>query len=117
MVLPCLVLGGYLFLFRKGTPSHRLLGKFYMVLMGCSALLTLFISAETGPTLGGHFGFLHLLSLLTIWSVPRAWVAARQGNMRVHKTAMVMLYLGGLIIAGSFAVFSEGRYLHTLLFR
>jgi hypothetical protein len=29
---------------------------------------------------------------------------------------MIRLYIGGIIIAGSFAILAPGRYLHTLFF-
>ena len=117
IIVPCVFMGAYLLLSDKGTPLHRAMGKVYMVLMGVTGLLTLFIPADVGPRFLGHFGFLHLLSLLTLWSVPRAWVAARRRDMRVHKAAMVRLYLGGILVAGAFAVFAEGRFLHTWFFK
>jgi uncharacterized membrane protein len=116
IVLPCLIIGTYLLITKKGTPTHRRLGKIYLVLMGITGLLTLFIPAQVGPKLGGHFGYLHLLSVLTIWSVPTAWMAAKKGNIPVHRAAMIRLYVGGLLIAGGFAVLAEGRYLNGLLF-
>ena len=115
-VVPCLMLGAYLFLFRKGTPAHRLLGKLYMILMGATAILTFFIPAQVGPVLAGHFGLLHLLSVLTVWTVPKAWIAARKGDINAHQRAMILLYIGGLLVAGCFAVFAEGRYLNRMIF-
>lgn len=115
-VLPAAVLGAYVLLVRKGGPHHRTLGKIYMVLMAFTAVWTLFMPAFVGPRLFNHFGFLHLLSLLTAWTVPTALRAARRGDVRGHKSAMLQLYLGGVLIAGSFAVFVPGRYLHSVLF-
>ena len=116
VIFPCLIIGTYLMVAQKGTKSHQLLGKFYLVMMGFTGLLTLFMPAQVGPTLWNHFGLLHLLSILTIWSVPRAWIAIKNGQVEVHKTAMTRLYVGGLLLAGSFAVFAEGRYLNKLIF-
>ncbi len=115
-ILPAASLGAWLFLAKKGSPLHRKLGKIYMVLMGFTALWTLFLPAHVGPTLFGHFGGLHALSLLTAWTVPTAWKAARNGQIRKHKSAMIQLYVGGILVAGGFALFSEGRLLHTMLF-
>jgi uncharacterized membrane protein len=30
---------------------------------------------------------------------------------------MILLYVGGLLVAGGFAIFAEGRYLNTLFFK
>jgi uncharacterized membrane protein len=116
-VVPAFAIGAFqLFMFRrKGTPSHKLLGKIYMVLMLATGLITLAMPAEVGPRFLGHFGFIHAFSFLTIYSVPAAYIAARRGNIKVHRANMLGLYLGGILIAGSFA-FSPGRMLHEWLF-
>lgn len=115
-VVPAAVFGAYLFLNRKGGPTHRSIGRIYMILMGFTAIWTLFLPAEFGPRLFQHFGLLHLLSLLTAWTVPTAWRAAQRGDIRGHKSAMIKLYIGGVLIAGSFAVLGQGRYLNLLFF-
>lgn len=115
-VLPAFVIGTWLMLRHKGTPLHRLLGKIYMGLMLVTATVTLFMPAAVGPRFLGHFGFIHLFSVLTFYAVPRAYVAARQHNLKAHRGAMIGLYVGGLLIAGGFAVFSPGRLMHHLLF-
>lgn len=115
-ILPAAVLGTYLLLARKGSPIHRQLGKAYMTLMGFTAVWTLFLPAEFGPRLWNHFGMLHLLSVLTAWTVPTAWRAARRGDIRGHRSAMIQLYVGGILIAGAFAVLGQGRYLNQILF-
>lgn len=115
-ILPAAVLGTYLLLARKGSPIHRQLGKAYMTLMGFTAVWTMFLPAEFGPRLWNHFGMLHLLSVLTAWTVPTAWRAARRGDIRGHRSAMIQLYVGGILIAGAFAVLGQGRYLNQILF-
>lgn len=115
-VLPAAVLGAYLMLARKGSAFHRALGRAYMLLMGFTAIWTLFLPAEFGPRLWNHFGMLHLLSVLTAWTVPTAWRAAKRGDVRGHRSAMIQLYVGGILIAGGFAVLGNGRYLNQLLF-
>lgn len=114
-VLPAFLLGGYLLLATKGTSRHRALGKIYMVLMMITAATTLFMSAKVGPQFLGHFGWIHLLSFLVLWSVPRAWYAIRRGDKKVHMQSMIMTYVGGILIAGSFA-FMPGRLLNDWLF-
>lgn len=112
---PAFLIGTYLLLNRKGTPRHRLLGKVYMVLMLVTATVTLFMPAEVGPRFGGHFGFIHAFSALTLFSVPQAYLGAKRHDVRTHKSAMIGLYVGGILIAGSFA-FMPGRLLNRWLF-
>ena len=85
-------------------------------LMLTTGLTTLFMPARVGSSLLGHFGFIHLFSLLTFYSVPAAYLAASRGNILAHKMNMIGLYAGGIIIAGAFA-FMPGRMLHEFLFR
>lgn len=116
ILLPCIVLGTYLIFAKKGTRFHKQMGKIYMILMGITGVLTLFIPAQVGQRVFNHFGVLHLLSLLTMYSVPKAWFAIKKGDVKTHKQSMIRLYIGGIIIAGSFAIFAPGRYLHSLFF-
>ncbi len=115
-ILPAALLGTGLLFWRKGTALHRGVGKVYMGLMFFTGLWTLLLPAYVGPRFWNHFGLLHLLSLLTLWSVPTALRAARRGDIKGHRSAMLQLYIGGILIAGSFALFAPGRYLHSLLF-
>jgi uncharacterized membrane protein len=114
-VLPAFAIGAFQLFRRKGTPSHKFLGKIYMLLMLTTGIITLAMPAEVGPRFLNHFGFIHAFSLLTLFNVPLAYVAARRGNIRAHRGAMIGLYIGGILIAGAFA-FSPGRMLHTWLF-
>ncbi len=116
IILPCIILGTYLIFAQKGTAFHKQSGKLYMILMGLTGILTLFIPAQIGQRIFNHFGVLHLLSLLTLYSVPKAWFAIKRGDVKTHKSAMIKLYIGGIIIAGSFAILAPGRYLHALFF-
>ena len=116
ILLPCIILGAGLFLLKKGTSLHRWLGRIYMTGMGITGILTLFIPSASNPILFNHFGYLHLLSILTIWTIPTALLAARNGNIKGHRSAMIQLYAGGIIIAGLLAIFGTGRYLNQLIF-
>ncbi len=114
-VVPCIFLGAYLLLVTKGTPIHRLLGKIYMVLMLITACISLFMPALVGPQFFNHFGWIHLFSFLTLWTVPTAYTAIRKGNVKSHQRKMVLLYIGAIMIAGGFTL-APGRYLHELFF-
>ncbi|MDP6969846.1 MAG: DUF2306 domain-containing protein [Gammaproteobacteria bacterium] len=114
-IIPAIFIGTYLLASRKGSSSHKALGKVYMVLMLITAIVTIVLPAHVGPSFLGHFGFIHLLSILTVFSVSGAYFAVKKGDMRTHKGNMILLYFGGIILAGSFA-FEPGRLLHTWLF-
>jgi len=114
-VVPCFFLGAWLLFAKKGSPSHRTIGKVYMLLMFFTATVTLFMPAVVGPQFLGHFGWIHLLSFLVLYTVPTAYTAIKKGQIRRHQRKMVLLYFGALLIAGGFTLF-PGRYLHELFF-
>lgn len=114
-VVPCIFIGAYLLLVKKGTKIHRLLGRVYMVLMLITAVITLFMPAAVGAQLFNHFGWIHLFSFLTLWTVPTAYTAIRRGNIKSHKRKMILLYFGAIVIAGGFTL-TPGRYLHGVFF-
>ncbi|PPK92755.1 putative membrane protein [Nonlabens xylanidelens] len=114
-VIPCVFIGAYLLLFSKGTIWHRNLGKYYMISMMVTAIVSLFMPAMVGPQFLNHFGYIHLFSLLTLWSVPTAYIAIRKGQVKKHKLKMIFLYIGALIIAGGFT-FVPGRFMYEVFF-
>lgn len=114
-IVPAFLVGSVLLASRKGTSDHRILGKIYLLLMVFTGLITLLMPAQVGPQVFGHFGFIHAFSLLTLYSAPAAYFAARHGNIKAHRGYMIGLYIGGILIAGAFA-FAPGRMLHHLLF-
>ena len=114
-VVPAFILGTISLMMTKGTQFHKIIGRVYMILMLFTASVTLFMSAEVGPQFLNHFGYIHLFSFLTIYTVPTAYIAIKKGNVKAHKRKMVLLYFGAIIIAGGFTFF-PGRYLHTLFF-
>jgi uncharacterized membrane protein len=115
-VVPAFAIGAFQLLKRKGTPSHKLLGKICMLLMLATGFITLAMPAQVGPRFLGHFGFIHIFSFLALFNVPAAYMAVRRGNIKLHRFNMISLYVGGILIAGAFA-FSPGRMLHEWLFR
>jgi uncharacterized membrane protein len=113
-VLPAFLLGTFILFRKKGTPIHKALGRIYLTLMLVTATIALFMPAQVGPTILGHFGFIHLLCVLTIYAVPQAYFAVRRGDIKTHRGAMIKLYVGAILIAGAFA-FSPGRLLNGWL--
>lgn len=114
-IVPAFLIGTFLLLNRKGTPYHRLLGKAYMLLMLFTAVVSLFMSAEVGPTFLEHFGFIHLLCLLVLFYVPAAYFAVRRGDIKSHRRYMLGLYFGGVLVAGGFTLM-PGRLLNGWIF-
>lgn len=114
-ITPAFFIATYLMCVKKGTRQHRFLGRIYMGLMLFTALVSLLMSAKVGPTLLGHFGFIHVLSLVVFYSVIKAYTAIRKGQVKAHKSHMISLYVGGLLVAGAFTL-TPGRMLGNLLF-
>ncbi len=114
-VIPCVPIGGLLLIIKKGTSIHKRLGRIYMVLMLFTAIVSLFMPAYVGGRVLNHFGWIHLFSFLTFWTVPTAYLAIKKGNVKAHKRKMILLYFGALIIAGTFTLM-PGRYLHEVFF-
>lgn len=114
-VVPCIFLGAYLLFFRKGNALHKMLGKIYMSLMMFTAIVSLFLPALVGPQFLQHFGWIHLFSLLTLYSIPTALIAVKKGQIKKHKIKMVLLYIGAIMIAGGFTLV-PGRHLHEVFF-
>lgn len=114
-VVPAFVIGTFQLVRKKGTPSHRILGRIYLALMFITAIIVLFMPARVGPTVLGHFGFIHLLCILVLYTVPKAYFAALRHDVRTHRIAMISLYVGAIVIAGTFA-FAPGRLLHEWIF-
>ena len=114
-VIPAAFIGTFQLLKRKGTPIHKFLGRVYMLLMLATALITLSMPAKVGPQFFHHFGVIHIFSLAALVNIPIAYFAARRGNLRAHRAAMISLYVGGILIAGTLALM-PGRMLHKWLF-
>lgn len=114
-VVPAFVLGTYLLFFStKGAPHHRALGYLYLALMTVTAIAAIFIH-EVNPA--GFMGFspIHLFVPLTLWSVYGAIAGARAHNLKRHRNAMIGLYVGGLLVAGSLT-FLPGRLMYQIFF-
>ena len=118
-VVPAFFLGAWqLLASRKGSPSHRLIGKIYLALMSITAVAAFFIpsftpfSISAGPI---RLGLIHLFIPLTINGIWQTRRALRTGNIAAHKASMRGLYIGGLIIAG-LLTFIPGRIMYRMFF-
>ena len=106
-----LALGTWLMVRRKGTPSHKMLGRAWAAMMAVVAISSFWITGINGP---GKFSVIHLLSVFTLGALVVAIWAIRSGRVRTHRFSMIGIYAGGLIGAGAGA-FAPGRLISQLL--
>jgi uncharacterized membrane protein len=96
----------------KGTIPHRTFGWFFVGLMLVVALSSLWIHQIR---LWGPWSPIHLLSIFTLVTLPRAVWAAHRHHVAEHRFAMISLFLGALVIAGAFTLL-PGRIMHQVVF-
>ena len=106
-VLPAVPLGAYVLVRRKGDRLHRLLGRFWALLMLATAL------SSFGLQGSGGLSPIHILSAVVLVSVPRAILQAVRGDIAGHRRGMTLTY-AGLLIAGFFT-FLPGRLMSDWL--
>jgi uncharacterized membrane protein len=94
----------------KGTPFHRRAGTIFAVAMMLAAA-TSFAIREIWA---GSLSPIHVLSLVTLATIPIAIWRRRVGDIRGHAIGMALNY-AGLVVAGLFALMAP-RVLHTALF-
>jgi uncharacterized membrane protein len=115
-VVPAFLLGTWMiFVSRKGAPLHRKLGCVYLILMTITAIAALFIHQIPAIDIVFGFGPIHIFSIITLSGVVGALRGAWSHNIKLHKRSMLGVYVGGLLIAGSFALL-PGRLMHRVLF-
>jgi uncharacterized membrane protein len=102
--LASLALGAVVLARRKGTPSHRRLGRLWVALMLVVALSSFWIGRS----------LIHLLSAWTLVSLALAVYFIRRGNVRAHKAFMVGTFLG--LAGAGLGALAPGRALHAVLF-
>ena len=93
---------------RKGTFSHKVLGRLWAALMLTVAISSLWIPGFL------HFTWIHLFTLLTLVMLPWAIYKIRTGDVKGHASSMKGLFFGGLVIAGIFTIV-PGRLLGNLV--
>lgn len=107
-VVPALVLGGPVLIMKKGTALHKLLGRIWAALMMTTAISSFWLQG-----LVGTIGPIHVFSVITLISIPRAIWAIRKGDVVTHQRAMTGPYIG-LLVAGLFS-FLPGRLMGQLV--
>ena len=92
-----LALGAAVFLRRKGSTTHRLLGRGWVALMLVTALSSFWIRST------GGFSWIHGLSVVAVAALAGAVYFAVRGNIKRHRIVMKALY-GSLVVAGLFTL-------------
>ena len=105
--LAAVAVGAAMFLQKKGTPLHRLSGRLWILLMAVTALVSFGIRSH------GHFSWIHLLSLLTLYVIGQAVWSIRRRDIGRHRRFVTGAYTG-LVIAGVFTLL-PGRRLGDLV--
>jgi uncharacterized membrane protein len=96
----------------KGTFSHRTFGWIWVMLMLIVAISSFWIH---DIKLWGIWSPIHILSVVTLVSLPLAVWMARKHNVRAHRYWMLGIFAGALVIAGIFT-FVPGRIMHGVIF-
>lgn len=107
-VIPALLLGVPVLVMKKGTVLHKMLGRIWTMLMMTTAISSFWLQG-----LIGTIGPIHIFSVMTLVSIPRAIWAIRNGDVLTHQRAMTGPYIG-LIVAGLFS-FLPGRLMGQLV--
>ena len=109
--LPALGIGAFMLARPKGTPSHKALGRVWLILIGIVSISSIWIQEIRD---GGGYSFIHLLSVWTLFAVTMGFIAIRRGQVRRHRSWMIGTFIG-LVVAGLFTL-APGRMIPTYLF-
>ena len=96
----------------KGTLRHRITGWIWAGLMA-TIVVTSFGIHEMRTW--GAWSPIHLLSVFTTVMLPIGILHARRHRVNRHRSTMIWLFAGALIIAGIFTL-SPGRIMHDVVF-
>jgi uncharacterized membrane protein len=97
--VPALLVGGATLGMKKGTRRHKAVGRIWVALMLVTAISSFWIQS-LNP---GHYSWIHLLAIWTVFAVVMAVVAIRwRRNWPSHMGWMIGTY-AGLLIAGGLA--------------
>jgi uncharacterized membrane protein len=96
----------------KGTLRHRAVAWLWVALMFVVAASAFFVHTIR---LWGPWSPIHLLAIFTLVMLPIAVLEAHRHHVAQHRTAMISLFLGALVIAGIFT-FYPGRIMQAVVF-
>lgn len=110
--LVSIVLSAFVVWRRKRDRLHKITGYIWSLTMAAVALSSFWIReyAMVGP-----FSPIHLLSVLTLWTLWSGIRYAIAGRIRAHRAAFRNLYWYGLLVAGTLN-FLPGRRMNQVVF-
>lgn len=109
--LAAFFLGALVLWRRKGTKTHKRLGKIWVAIMAVTAISSFFIHQIK---LWGNFSPIHLISIGTLVVLMLGVLEARRGDIVNHERSMKGVFIGGLGIAGGLA-FMPGRMMFEIV--
>ncbi len=92
---------------------HRALGYAWVTCMVAAALSAIFVRDFGLPNVWGYTP-IHLLIVVTAFSLFKAFKALAQRDIATHRRYMQRLYVGACLVAGGFTLL-PGRYLGDLI--
>ena len=96
----------------KGTTRHRVLGFTWAALMLAVALSSLWIHEIRT---WGAWSPIHLLSIFVLVMLPLGIWHAHSHAVSRHRSSMIGMYVGALVIAGLFTLW-PGRIMYKVVF-
>ena len=106
-----LSLGIAMFLRKKGTKSHKMIGRMFALFMAVVAISAIFIRNIND----GSFSFVHVFVIVTFTALFQTFYHIRKGNIAKHKSAVKGLFFGALLIPGALS-FLPGRLMWSVFF-
>lgn len=107
-----LAFGVFMIVRTKGTPVHRWVGRFWVAVMLVTVLSSFFIH---DLRTWGAWSPIHILSLITLVLLLRAYWAIRQRKVLLHAELMKSAFYNALLLA-TFFTFLPGRIMHEVIF-
>ena len=104
-----LLLGILVLVQAKGTYRHKLMGRFWVVLMFTVAITSLWIRDLNEGALSG----IHLLTALTVLSLILGIRAIRKGYVEAHKRFMIGTFIG--LCGAALGTLLPGQLIPTFL--
>ena len=118
LALLAVPLGLYIFINKKGTKQHRILGRTWATVLVIVSLTAVFIQTIKQ----GQYSLIHLLipwtlgSLIySIWNIKKFKKTKIERYKYAHMYSMIGVYFGALIVAGLFTLM-PGRFFHQIIF-